>query len=43
MTEDRLAAEKRGFEYLSRLVKMLRRDADEVADEIRTNIEKKHG
>ena len=38
MTEDRLAAEKRGFDYLSKLVKRLRLDADEVADKIRTGI-----
>ena len=42
MDEERLAAEKRGFEYLGKLVKKLRLDADQVADEIRASLESRN-
>ena len=39
MTEEDLKAEKRGFEYLSKLVKSLRLDTEEVANQIRKSLE----
>ena len=42
MTEERLEAEKRGFDYLSRLVKSFRKDAHEVSEQIRASIEVRH-
>ena len=41
MTEDDLQAEKRGFEYLNKLVKTLRLDVDQICDQIRASIETK--
>ena len=41
MTEADLQAEKRGFEYLNKLVRRLRLDADQVCDAIRASIETK--
>ena len=32
MTEERLEAEKRGFDYLNKLVRSFRKDANEVSE-----------